>query len=235
MAHRLLVCLFSLSAYLLTAQDNTLGISLPADVGYPFNIKLFRPTDSTQLQSAEVLKKGEGPTVVAFWLTTCMPCHRELTAYTQAYESWKKQAKFNLVAISTDFPQRFQEISTIARQIGMPFDVYWDCRKCLFLTKTANWSGITGAIAQGMNRRYWRRFWRCNKDFKLPSRSKLFRSGYEKTLFSCFVPDFLPNCIRDRRLERPEAGEAKRSRYTPGNPKIECPRLGPVRRRAPGR
>ena len=126
MAHRLLVCLFSLSAYLLTAQDNTLGISLPADVGYPFNIKLFRPTDSTQLQSAEVLKKGEGPTVVAFWLTTCMPCHRELTAYTQAYESWKKQAKVNLVAISTDFPQRFQELSTIARQIGMPFDVYWD-------------------------------------------------------------------------------------------------------------
>ncbi|MEY3248673.1 MAG: hypothetical protein RL742_716 [Bacteroidota bacterium] len=126
MAHRILVCLFSLSAYLLAAQDNTLGISLPADVGFPFDVKLIRPTDSTQLQSAEVLKKGEGPTVVAFWLTTCMPCHMELKAYSNAYESWKKQAKFNLVAISTDFPQRYQEISTVAGQIGMPFDVYWD-------------------------------------------------------------------------------------------------------------
>jgi cytochrome c biogenesis protein CcmG/thiol:disulfide interchange protein DsbE len=126
MVQRFLVCLFVLSSGLLSAQDNVLGIQLPADIGYPFNITLFRPADSTQLKTTDVLKKGEGPTVVAFWLTTCMPCHRELTAYTQAYESWKKQAKFKLVAISTDFPQRFQEIDSIAQQIGMPFEVYWD-------------------------------------------------------------------------------------------------------------
>jgi len=118
---------FCLLSTMLESQDNVLGIALPADVGYPFqDVTLFRPADSTQVDAAAILGKGKEPTVVAFWLTTCMPCQRELTAYTQLYPEWKKQAKFRLVAISTDFPQRFRRIEEIARQIGFPFEAYWD-------------------------------------------------------------------------------------------------------------
>jgi len=91
---------------------------------FPFQVILTKP-DSSELDSRKVLSAGK-PTVLAFWLTTCVPCMSELAAYTKNYEGWKQQADFNLLAISLDFPERFHKIAPMAKEKKWPFPVYWD-------------------------------------------------------------------------------------------------------------
>ncbi len=91
---------------------------------FPFQMTLFTP-DSVATTSPEVLGKKK-ITVLAFWLSTCLPCQVELAAYSAKYADWQKQADFQLIAISIDFPQRFQQMARLARSSGWPFPVYWD-------------------------------------------------------------------------------------------------------------
>jgi cytochrome c biogenesis protein CcmG, thiol:disulfide interchange protein DsbE len=98
------------------------------DTVYPFQLALFG-IDSSEYQSAKVLPKLDKPIILSFWMTTCYPCRVELDAYTRNYAQWKKEANFELVAISMDFPTRFQQIGQIARNAGYPFPVYWDMNR----------------------------------------------------------------------------------------------------------
>jgi thiol-disulfide isomerase/thioredoxin len=91
---------------------------------FPFQLTLFRP-DSTPVASAEVLQTGK-PTIIAFWLTTCMPCQIEFATYAQKLAVWHQEADFNMYGISIDFPQRFRRIKVMADENKWPFPVYWD-------------------------------------------------------------------------------------------------------------
>lgn len=91
---------------------------------FPFQITLFTP-DSTVVRSEAVLGQGK-ITVLAFWLSTCLPCRMELTAYAARYAEWQRQADFQLIAVSIDFPQRFQKMAQLARSSAWPFPAYWD-------------------------------------------------------------------------------------------------------------
>ncbi len=91
---------------------------------FPFQVRLFTP-DSVAVQSDAVLTKGK-PTVLAFWLSTCYPCRLELAAYTAKYAEWQRQADFQIVAISIDFPERFPQMSNMARTANWAFPAYWD-------------------------------------------------------------------------------------------------------------
>ncbi|MEO6759285.1 MAG: TlpA disulfide reductase family protein, partial [Saprospiraceae bacterium] len=93
-------------------------------IAFPFQLELFTP-DSLPTTSAAVLGQGK-ITVLAFWLSTCLPCQLELAAYTSKYAEWQKQADFQLVAISIDYPQRFQQMARMAHSSGWPFPTYWD-------------------------------------------------------------------------------------------------------------
>ncbi len=95
----------------------------PADP-FPFQIALFTP-DSVATGSTAVLQSGK-ITILAFWLSTCLPCQVELAAYAQQYADWQRQADVQLFAISIDYPQRFQEMSRLARSSGWTFPVYWE-------------------------------------------------------------------------------------------------------------
>lgn len=91
---------------------------------FPFGITLLKP-DSTTVNTNELLKKGK-PTVLAFWLTTCVPCQAELASYAQHFAEWQKETDFRLLAISIDFPERFPQVKKMAREKKWPFPVYWD-------------------------------------------------------------------------------------------------------------
>jgi cytochrome c biogenesis protein CcmG, thiol:disulfide interchange protein DsbE len=95
------------------------------DTLYPYDLTLFS-IDSVGKPSKDVLPVGEKPIVLAFWLTTCYPCKMELDAFAQKYYQWKKELDFELVAISIDFPSRFQQIGYVTRQKQYPFPVLWD-------------------------------------------------------------------------------------------------------------
>ncbi len=91
---------------------------------FPFNITLLK-TDSSAVNTSQLLKKDK-PTVLAFWLTTCMPCQAELTSYAKNFADWQKEADFRLLAVSIDFPERFQQVKKMEKEKKWPFPVYWD-------------------------------------------------------------------------------------------------------------
>ncbi|MEO6037118.1 MAG: TlpA disulfide reductase family protein [Saprospiraceae bacterium] len=95
----------------------------PADA-FPFQVTLFTP-DSLATTSSAVLGQGQ-VTVLAFWLSTCLPCQVELATYTARYAEWQRQADFQLIAVSIDYPQRFQQMARMARSSGWAFPAYWD-------------------------------------------------------------------------------------------------------------
>lgn len=75
------------------------------DTLFPFDVPLRR-ADSTGLVSSDIMKKGR-VTVISFWLTTCYPCRIEFQEYMKNWEAWKKEADFDFVAVSTDFPKNW--------------------------------------------------------------------------------------------------------------------------------
>ena len=92
---------------------------------FPFNVTLLT-TDSTVSNSQSVLDKKNNATLLAFWLTTCVPCAYELDAYAKQYATWQEQYGLQIVAISIDFPQRFRKIGERMTEKKYPFPVWWD-------------------------------------------------------------------------------------------------------------
>jgi cytochrome c biogenesis protein CcmG, thiol:disulfide interchange protein DsbE len=101
-------------------------ISKPTDTTiYPFHIAL--QDSSMQIHpSYAILPSNDKPTVLLFWLTTCIPCGRELTSIKENYARWKQEVDFELVAISEDWEDRFPDFVARIRQENWPFKAYWD-------------------------------------------------------------------------------------------------------------
>ena len=55
-----------------------------------------------ELIDVRSLADDKVPMIVSFWSITCKPCIMELTAINDALEEWQKEARFKVVAVSTD-------------------------------------------------------------------------------------------------------------------------------------
>lgn len=64
------------------------SVSVENAKGEPFNTKTL-------------LNDGT-PMIISFWSTSCKPCIRELDAIYDALPDWMEEAKFRVVAVSTD-------------------------------------------------------------------------------------------------------------------------------------
>ena len=116
---------FPLSLVLFLAMSAALPAQSPQPtLNYPFNITMLKP-DSSVVNTNDLLKKGK-PTVLAFWLTTCVPCQYELASNAEHFAEWQKEADFRLLAVSIDFPERFPQVKKLAKERKWPFPVYWD-------------------------------------------------------------------------------------------------------------
>ena len=145
------------------------------DTLYPFNIPLLN-IDSTKVSNSKNVlaipkkEKDRKPTVIAFWLTTCIPCHQELAVYTANYPEWKKQASFNMYAISTDFSKNFRKIAGIVQEKQFPFEVLWDRDHMFRTVMPGELNGLPQVFI-------------FDKNGKLAYRHKGFRPGDELSLF----------------------------------------------------
>jgi peroxiredoxin len=81
------------------------------------------------LNSANVFAQNGKPTVLMFWLTTCVPCRHELTAISGKYESWQAETGFNLYAISIDFPKNYGNFVKRVEDSRWPFPAYHDLNR----------------------------------------------------------------------------------------------------------
>lgn len=116
-----------LVALCLAVFNDVLAQNIQPSADFPFGISLLTP-DSSAVNTNDLLKK-DTPTVLAFWLTTCAPCHAELASYAQHFADWQKEADFRLLAISIDFPERFPKVKSMTKEKNWPFPVYWDSKR----------------------------------------------------------------------------------------------------------
>ena len=108
---------------------------------YPYDIQLKNKAGEL-VSSSEVLIDGDKPTVILYWLSTCMPCMVEMKAIKAKYAQWKEEADFNLVAISTDFPKRGEQVFPVAEKQGWPWPVYHDVNREFRLVMPGELNGL---------------------------------------------------------------------------------------------
>lgn len=58
------------------------------------------------------------PMIVSFWSTSCKPCIRELDAIYDALPDWQEEAKFRVVAVSTDDSRLLAKAKSFAEGRG---------------------------------------------------------------------------------------------------------------------
>jgi len=95
---------------------------------FPYNIDLVTADEDT-LNSAKVFVQNGKPTVLMFWLTTCVPCRYELAAIAKKYEAWQQETPFNLYAISVDFPKNYGNFVKRVNDSAWPFPAYHDTNR----------------------------------------------------------------------------------------------------------
>ena len=64
-----------------------------------------------------LLQEGT-PMIVSFWSTSCKPCIRELDAIYDALPDWLDEAKFRVVAVSTDDSRLLAKAKSFAEGRG---------------------------------------------------------------------------------------------------------------------
>jgi cytochrome c biogenesis protein CcmG/thiol:disulfide interchange protein DsbE len=95
---------------------------------FPFDISMTNAKKEI-LNSEKILLSNGKPTVVLFWLTTCYPCRMELNAIKKVYPNWKKEADFNLVAISTDFKKNYHNFIKRVEKEAWPWETFHDTNR----------------------------------------------------------------------------------------------------------
>ncbi|MFT4758333.1 MAG: peroxiredoxin [Paraglaciecola sp.] len=88
---------------------------------YPYDID-FKLADGKIVKSSEILEKNDKPTVLMFWLTTCVPCRYEMKAVSEKYADWKAEEDFNLYAISTDFAKNYESFVRMVDKNNWPWE-----------------------------------------------------------------------------------------------------------------
>ncbi len=100
--------------------DSNIGKLLPNEE--------LKTIDGSKVQLSSITK----PAIISFWSTTCIPCIKELNAINSKYDSWKKEHKLEVYAISTDDARFASRIPAIVNKKEWKFPVYSDQEKKLF-------------------------------------------------------------------------------------------------------
>jgi thiol-disulfide isomerase/thioredoxin len=95
---------------------------------FPYDIPLKTLNGDTVL-SSEALNNNGRPMVLAFWLTTCLPCRIEMKNIAPYYEDWIEETGVRIAFISTDFEHNAHKIAKFIKEEGYPFEVYHDMHR----------------------------------------------------------------------------------------------------------
>lgn len=88
------------------------------------NIKLKNLDNKTVTLSEKT--KTNKVVVISFWATWCKPCMEELNAINEKLDSWKKDADFIFIAISTDDVRTGSKVKSLVNGKGWNFMVLKD-------------------------------------------------------------------------------------------------------------
>ncbi len=66
------------------------------------------------------------PVVVTFWSTACKPCLQELEAFAEHWEEWQQEARFKILAVSTDDTRSAAKVRSFVTANEWPFVILLD-------------------------------------------------------------------------------------------------------------
>lgn len=135
---------------------------------FPYDVELI-DADGKKISSKDLLKSGK-PTAVMFWLTTCGPCLRKFSAMKEKYPDWKKEADFNLVAISVDWPKNHEKFVSMTKKKDWPWPVYLDTQRDFKKLMPGNLNGLPQEFL-------------FDKDGNIVHHKKRYVAGQEDILF----------------------------------------------------
>ncbi|MEL6941982.1 MAG: TlpA disulfide reductase family protein [Bacteroidota bacterium] len=136
---------------------------------YPYDVEMVTAAGDT-INSAKVLKKNGKPTVLLFWLTTCVPCQFELDNIHKKYADWQKEADFNLYAISEELPKYGSRFAPYVNRKGWEFEAYYDFDRVFRRIMPEGLDGLPQTFI-------------LDKDGKIVYHKKKYRMGDEDLLF----------------------------------------------------
>ena len=157
------------SAAPLLPRQRTMAHQAAVDTLFPYNIPLLQ-RDGTRTTSAAVFDPAR-PTVVLYWLTTCMPCMVEMRAIKAKYAAWQQQADFNLIAVSTDWEKNADRVFPTAEQQGWPWPVYHDTERQFRLVLPGELNGLPQSFI-------------FDRDGQIVYHKRKYRPGDEDALFA---------------------------------------------------
>jgi peroxiredoxin len=108
---------------------------------FPYDIDL-KKADGTVINSSKAFKQDDKPTLLLFWLTTCVPCRYELEAIKEKYQQWQAQVDFNMYAVSTDFPKNFDRFVLRATESGWGWETYHDMNREFMMVMPGELNGL---------------------------------------------------------------------------------------------
>ncbi len=82
----------------------------------------LRDIDNKMIDSAKL--RENGPIVINFWTTWCVPCRSEMTALKKLYEKYTPQVNF--IAVSIDDHKTVSRVRSYAKSRKFPFIVITD-------------------------------------------------------------------------------------------------------------
>ena len=140
------------------------------DATYPYDID-FKLADGKVVKSSEILKKNGKPTVLMFWLTTCVPCRYEMKAVQGKYEGWKAEEDFNLYAISTDFEKNYESFIRLVNENNWPWQSVNDVNREFRRIMPGELNGLPQTFI-------------IDKNGEIAYHKRKYQSGDEDTLFA---------------------------------------------------
>ena len=78
-----------------------------------------------ELISTTAVLQGK-PAIISFWGVTCKPCLTELNAINEVMEDWKKEADFQVIAVSIDDSRFTSRARSMAKGYNWQFTCLFD-------------------------------------------------------------------------------------------------------------
>lgn len=137
---------------------------------YPYDVEMVTAAGDT-INSAKVLKTNGKPTVLLFWMTTCVPCQFELDNIHKKYAAWQKEADFNLYAISEELPKYASKFAPHVKRKKWQFEAYYDFNRVFRHIMPEGLNGLPQTFI-------------LDKNGKIIYHKKKYRMGDEDLLFA---------------------------------------------------